>query len=252
MTRGKAIAAALAGAAGLLGVLAVAQLSGLGTGYSLATEAGADAPTGRVATLDRSPIAMRPWSEYGEILSRPLFNESRAPEESEPTGPGPEAQASALNVVLTGVVLTNDLRIAIVKDNESGKSTRVKLGQPLEGGQAGWTLAELKPRGAVFDGGQLGRQELELTVDTKGAPAPAVPPPAQPAQPNQTTAMAPVTPPPAPPNQPPGAAPAVPGDNTQPQAATAEDIRRRIEERRRQLREEAQRMLEQGQNEKQQ
>jgi general secretion pathway protein N len=247
MTRGKAIAAGLAGAAVLLGLLAVAQLSGLGTGFSLAPagDAGARAPA--LAAPEGDPVAMRPWSEYGEVLSRPLFNESRAPEATEPAGPGPEAAASALNVVLTGVVLTKDLKIAIVKDNESGKSLRVKLGQPLEGGQAGWTLAELKPRGAVFDGAQLGRQELELTVDTKGAPAPAPPPgqPAQPAQPNQATAMAPV---PAPPNQPPGAAAPATADNAQPQAATAEDIRRRIEERRRQLREEAQRMLEQGQN----
>lgn len=246
MTRGKAIAAALAATAVLLGLLAVAQLSGLGTGFSLAPadEAGERVPA--LAAPEGDPVAMRPWSEYGEVLSRPLFNESRAPEATEPSGPGPEAAASALNVVLTGVVITKDLKIAIVKDNESGKSMRVKLGQPLEGSQAGWTLAELKSRGAVFDGAQLGRQELELTVDTKGAPAPA-PPPGQPAQPNQTTAMAPV-PPQAQPNQPPGAAAPATADNAQPQAATADDIRRRIEERRRQLREEAQRMLEQGQN----
>jgi len=248
MTRGKAIAAGLAGAAVLLGVLAALQVYGVGTGYSLEPATVAGGREQGPAALEREPVRMRPWTEYGEVLARPLFNESRAPEEAPPTEGDATATTAALNVALTGVVITADVRIAMVKDNASGKTVRVKLGQPLEGDQAGWTLAELKPRGAVFDGGELGRQELELTIDTKGAPAPEGAPPAQP---NQTTAMAPVPPPPN--TVPaPGAAPvAVAPVENQPQAATAEDIRRRIEERRRQLREEAQRMLEQGQNEKQ-
>ncbi|HET7844149.1 MAG TPA: hypothetical protein VFL14_08365 [Xanthomonadales bacterium] len=249
MTRGKAIAAGLAGAAVLLGLLAVAQLSGLGTGYSLQPAGAAGGKGAELAALEQEPPAMKAWTEYGEVLAHPLFNESRAPEEQPPSEGEGQPTVAALNVTLTGVVITNDVRIAMVKDNASGKTIRVKVGQPLEGDQAGWTLAELVPRGAVFDGGQLGRQELELTVDTKGAPAPEPPP----GQPNQTTAMAPVQPQPQQPNPAgvPPAVPAQPGENA-PQAATAEDIRRRIEERRRQLREEAQRMLEQGQSEKQQ
>lgn len=251
MTRSKAIAAVLAVAAALLGLLAVAQLSGLGTGYSLEPARPAGGKGAELGALEQEPPAMKAWTEYGEVLAHPLFNESRAPEEQPPSEGGDQPTTAALNVTLTGVVITNDVRIAMVKDNASGKTIRVKVGQPLEGDQAGWTLAELAPRGAVFDGGQLGRQELELSVDTKGAPAPEPPP----AQPNQTTAMAPVQPPPQQPQQQnPGVPPATaaqPADNA-PQAATADDIRRRIEERRRQLREEAQRMLEQGQSEKQQ
>lgn len=242
MTRGKAIAAGLAGIAALLGMFAMAQWSGLGTGYSLADAGEEGEREGALVALDREPVAMKAWTEYGEVLARPLFNESRAPEEQPPTEGEGTMTTAALNVTLTGVVITHDVKIAMVKDNATGKTVRVKLGQPLEGDQSGWTLAELKARGAVFDGAGLGRQELELTVDTKGAPAPEAPAP----PPNQTTAMAPV---PDPASTEKGAPPAQPAEAA-PQAATAEDIRRRIEERRRQLREEAQRMLEQGQTEK--
>lgn len=247
MTRGKRIAAVLSGAVLVLGLVALAQSYGLGAGYTLEQGTTA-APPERVAPLQRDPVKLRPWEEYADVLSRPLFNESRTPEAIEVVAAnGGDDQAAPLNVLLTGVIITKDLRIAMVKDNESGKTQRVRVGQALEGTQAGWKLVELEPRGAVFDGDSLGRQELELTIDTKGAPAMAQQSPApqqpmvaaQPMDPNAAAAQAMVangsaaTPPPPPAGQP----------------ANAEEIRRRIEERRRQLREEAQRMLEQQQQE---
>jgi general secretion pathway protein N len=244
VTRGKRIAAVLAGSVLVLGLVALAQSYGLGAGYTLEKGAVA-APAERVATLQRDPVKLRPWEEYADVLSRPLFNESRTPEAVEVVAAdGGEEQAAPLNVLLTGVIITKDLRIAMVKDNESGKTQRVRVGQPLEGSQAGWKLIELKPRGAVFDGDSLGRQELELTMDTKGAPAVAPEAPAQPM----------VAAPPMDPNAAAAQAMVANGSTATPpppagQPANAEEIRRRIEERRRQLREEAQRMLEQQQQE---
>ena len=79
------------------------------------------------------------------------------------------------------MILSQDLQLALVRDNTNGETARVRVGKPLEGAMAGWTLVELKPRLAVFDGAGLGRQELELTVDTKGTAPPPVAPPAAPA-----------------------------------------------------------------------
>ena len=140
-------------------------------------------------------------------------------------------------MTLTGIILTNGVKLAMVRDNASGKSVRLKTGMALPGDQSGWKLAEVRARSAVFEGaGQ--QQELKLQINDKGTPAPpalvAVPPPQQ--QPN-----------PAQPAQPQPAVAAGQPDFTPPPAANADEIRRRIEERRKQLREEAQRMANQDQ-----
>lgn len=234
MILARKIAIALGSVAGALALLAVAQGMGLGSGYSLEpAEAAAASDTPSLA-LERDTARMRAWGDYGQVLARPLFNESRAPEVEETADAGEAAAAQPLTVTLTGVILTRGLQIALVTDPAKNETERVKVGQPLTGERAGWTLVELKPRAAVFEGAGLGRQELELAVDVQGA-APAMPAPA-PAAPPATTATAqdPANP------QPAAAAPA-PG-----QPASADEIRRRIEERRRQLREEAQKMLQQG------
>jgi general secretion pathway protein N len=233
---GKKIALVLGSTAAALGLLAGGLMAGVGTGYSLDEP---DPSAGEGTTplaLAGEPVKLRPSADYAMILSRPLFNESRAPEIEEAA---PEADAAAtqpLDVKLTGVILTRGVQLALVTDPAKNETERVRIGQPLTGTRAGWTLVELKPRLAVFDGAGLGRTELELSIDTQGA-AP-VTPPAPPAVPNPAMPVAAAPQPagsvPPPPAQAPG------------QPASAEEIRRRIEERRRQLREEAQKMLEQN------
>jgi general secretion pathway protein N len=236
MILARKIAVALGSVAGALALLAVAQAMGLGSGFSLEpAEAAAPGDTPSLA-LERDTARMRAWGDYAQVLARPLFNESRAPEVEETADAGEAAAAQPLTVNLTGVILTRGVQIALVTDPAKNETERVKVGQPLTGERAGWTLVELKPRAAVFEGAGLGRQELELAVDVQGAaPAAPAPAPAAAAPPATTaTAQDPANP------QPAAAAPA-PG-----QPASADEIRRRIEERRRQLREEAQKMLQQG------
>jgi general secretion pathway protein N len=133
--------------------------------------------------------------------------------------------------ILTSVIKSGDKQIAIVQHTPSGKSQTVAVGQPLQAELSGWTLVELAPRGAVFEGGG-GRKSFELRVfDGTGGqpPTPVDAPPAQ-AQPPAD-----------------GSAPVVGADGQPVPAAVdtpearAEMIRRRIEERRRQMREEAER-----------
>lgn len=246
MSRSKRIAIVLAGIAGVLAVWAVLQQFGVGAGYRLLSNESGRAPAARFANIQTEPYKLEPYGSYGEILARPVFNESRAPEaQAEGTGEAGDATGSTaapLNVTLTGVIIMPDLKLAFVRDNAANTVQRVRLGNPLEGEQSGWKLVELKPRGAVFEGEGLGRQELELSIDVAGAPAAAAPiaiagiasPPTDPgAEPAET----PVQPP-----QPSDAA-ARPNGNITPDA-----IRQRIEERRRQLREEAQRMMQEQQS----
>jgi general secretion pathway protein N len=234
MTRDRQLALALGAVAALLAVFGIAQRAGIGSGYALAPAVEQTEPTPSLAGLDREQVKLRPYVDYGEMLARPIFNESRAPEIQETAAVDPNAPAAQpLNVQLAGIILTGAVKLAMVTDPGNGETQRVKLGMPLEGAQSAWTLVELKPRAAVFDGAGLGRTELELSVDTKGAVTTVPPPTPAPsaALPPATPALTSNTPVPADPN----AAP----------AANADEIRRRIEERRRQLREEAQRMLDQ-------
>ena len=247
MTRGKRIAIVLGTGVAVLALLALAQQAGLGSGHRLlGDEPPASVP--QFSGLASEQQKLPPFSEYTDITAKPVFNETRLPEEKPVTGPvegGPE-QASPLNVSLAGVIITKDVQIAFVRDNATNEVHRVKVGNPLEGDQAGWKLVELKPRGAVFEGGGLGKQEVELVTDTKGAtPAPgAAPPPATmaAADPNAQTQPVGVQPATTPQTQtaaqraglPPGEATVM---------ANADEIRRRIEERRKQLREEAQRAM---------
>ncbi|HVF35777.1 MAG TPA: hypothetical protein VND91_10685, partial [Candidatus Saccharimonadia bacterium] len=232
MTRGKRIAIVLGVAAGVLALLAISQQAGVGRGYrTLAGGAPADVP--QFTGLERESQKLAGFDQYGDILAQPVFNETREPEEvaaTDATGEETAAAASPLNVALTGVIITPDVQIAFVRDNATNEVRRVKVGNPLEGEQSGWKLVELKPRGAVFEGEGLGKQEVELTTDTRGAAPTAAPPVvAAVADPN---APAPAPDPNAPPAQNAGLQP---GEQTV--AANADEIRRRIEDRRKQLRE---------------
>jgi len=252
MSRSKRIALVLGSIAGVLAVVALLQQLGIGSGYSLLENERGKGPAARFAAIETETFKLDPYGQYGEILARPVFNESRAPE-AQADGPATEGEATGttaapLNVTLTGVIIMPELKLAFVRDNAANTVQRVRLGNPLEGEQNGWKLVELKPRGAVFEGEGLGRQELELSVDTTGAPAPpaavtqipiaGIPSPqADPAAAEAAQTEAPVQP------VVPSDAAARPAGNVTPDA-----IRQRIEERRRQLREEAQRMMQEQQN----
>lgn len=263
MIRDQRIAIGLGTTAGILALVAVAQYAGLGSGYRLEPVESADsAAATTVAALGGEPVRLPPWSHYAEVLARPLFNESRAPELQESTvvvDPAAGGNAQPLNATLSGVILSGAVRLALVTDNAKGETFGVRVGQPLAGDQSGWTLVELGPRGAVFEGAGLGRQTLALETDARGATpgAPAPQPVAQPApsaaaadpaaaaQTGMANAMIGGNLPAAGmPAQPAPGVAGAPGADPQ-QLANADEIRKRIEARRRELREEAQRMLQQ-------
>ncbi len=255
MTRGRRIATGLAGATAVLLVVVLALAFGLGRGYSLAALDAEDVPPPVEVRLTAEIPRMPPAGTYADMLVRPLFNESRQPEALPEAGAAAAPTSSApLNVSVSGIIITRDARIALITNNANQQTERVRVGQPLGGDQSAWTLAELKPRAAVFDGGPLGRQELELTTDTMGAAAavsfqqPAVDPsggvqsnPGQPTQGTATVMPGALSLPTAAAEQ--QGVPAAPTG-----APSEEEIRKRIEERRRQLREEAQRIMQQQQS----
>ena len=203
------------------------------------------------------PERLGALNQYADVGGRPLFSEDRRPKPFFLSGEA--AAAPTFDLVLTSVLITPALELAIVQPAQGGEGLRVKVGESPTG-FPGWRLVELGPRRAVFDGPE-GRREMELRVfDGMGGqpptamigqpptvpPAAAVMPPATPGRrttggTNAPGAMSPVTPPsapgqaaaPVPMPSPASNAPAAPAATTDEQM---EAIRQRIEQRRAQLR----------------
>jgi len=234
MTPARRISIGLLGLAGTFGAFDVAQRLGLGTGYAL-PESVRGTPAAPLS-LKRDAFKLPVWTEYAMVLDRPIFNEDRKPTPVSATVSDKPAgvEVQPLNATLTSVIITPTVKLAIVKDNTTGVSEVVRVGRPLPGEQKGWSLVEVSPRGATFEGQGLGKQSLELAVNEVSAGVQMMP---------GNVAEAGKVPPPA--LSPAGAGAATPPPAAEDDAASqarAEDIRKRIEERRRQLREEAERM----------
>jgi general secretion pathway protein N len=224
----KLLTLTLACACGLLLLLALLLQMGLGRGYHWlsADEDAVSAPG--AAKIDRVPFKLPPETSFAQTQARPLFNEDRKPTPDVPVEAGvPAAPPVPLNVSLTGVILTPQLHLAMIHDNVKNDSAAVKEGMPLPGDLGGWTLTRVKERSAIFREGAGDEVEVELstavaspkpgTQARAGAPAPAMP---QQSIPRPATAKP-------------------------PDANQAEQLQRRIEERRKQMRDEAERLKQQ-------
>lgn len=226
---------ALGSLCGLLGALMLAQRFGLGTGYTPLPEATEPLDMALLKPLKQSNHALPPDTHYEVVRQRPLFNNDRKPTPiAAPAAVVAPTIVPPLNAVLTGTIVSNGVRMALVRDNATSKVSVLRAGMPLPGELGGWRLVSVEPRSAIFDGGQAnGRAELKLDVSKTTGPAPAPPPPV-PGQPPQPAPVAAAQPAPA--GVPPP--PPTPAD----QAAKEEEVRRIIEERRAQMRAEAAKM----------
>ncbi|UXI67783.1 hypothetical protein [Tahibacter amnicola] len=229
----------LAGSCGVLSLAGVLAWMGAGRGYSWAPE-GEVAPLTGVGRINAETFTLPPELQFDQVKQRPIFNEDRKPTPLVEDEVKPPVEINPLNITLTGVILTPDVQLAMVRDNAKNEALSLKIGMPLPGEQQGWTLAEIRPRAAVFKSADNKTSEVELEV----APGLTVPPSAK--APSPASASAP---------PPPGAPPAgTAATNTttvpsQPPDRAAE-LQRRIEERRREMREQAEKLREQQEMDK--
>jgi general secretion pathway protein N len=218
----------------VLMLLMLAQRFGFGRGYEELDELSEPLDMALLAPLKQSGHALPPDAHYIQVEQRPLFNNDRKPTVVKAPPPAPDAGPPivALNASLTGTIISNGKRLALVRDNTTSKVIVMRPGMPMPGELMGWKLVSVDARSAVFDGGPMqGRAELKLDVSKTTGPALAPPPP----PPGQAPVPAPGQPQLAdqvPPPQP------TPAD----QAAKEEEVRRIIEERRAQMRAEAAKM----------
>lgn len=185
------------------------------------------------------PERLGPLTQYAEISSRPLFSEDRRPQPFTIAPEGDENAPPAFDFMLTSVLITPTLHMAIVQPSGGGDSTRIKLGDAAEA-QPAWRLVALNPRSAIFEGPE-GQKTLDLRVfDGNGGEEPTamrVAPSDLPEPPPSAPVIRPSVGMPAP-----NATPATTPDATPTPATTdaqIESIRKRIEQRRAQLRQDA-------------
>lgn len=159
--------AALAGWAVLVWLLA---LLGMGRhASSLDPDQAQLPPLPQPSTRASTPAP--PLGQFDQIVSRPLFSDDRRPRPFSLQGDGGAESAQAFDFVLSSVLITPQVRLAILQSPDRSKSLRVKLGEAPES-QPSWRLAELSPRSAVFEGPE-GRRTMELrTFDGTGGEPP--------------------------------------------------------------------------------
>lgn len=203
-----------------------------------------------------------PLAQYSEIAERPLFSENRRPQPFTIDGNGQEAPTNPFDYILTSVLMTPRVQLAILRPPGDGaKPVLVKLGEAVETAPQ-WTLASLQPRQAVFRGPE-GEKAIDLRVfdgvgaivpirnaNNTGVPPPGppqIPPPGQPGQPGGIPIQESVPPPGtlaqgdmAQPQQMPVPAAPMSGNGDISTQAQLEAIRKRIEARRAQLRQQNQ------------
>lgn len=107
-------------------------------------------------------MVLGPVEQYAEIAARPLFAVDRRPHPFFLEGGDGEAQTEGFDYVLTSVLITPGLKLAIIQPPDGSDSLRVKLDQTVDP-QSAWRLVELDARSAVFEGPD-GRRTLPLRV----------------------------------------------------------------------------------------
>ena len=127
-----------------------------------------------------APERLGPFAQYAEIAARPVFSQGRQPQPFFISGEEGEGEAQAFDFVLSRVLITPNMRLAIVQPAQGGEGIRLKVGEAPPA-TPGWRVVDIQPRSVVFNGPE-GERTLELRVfDGSGGQMPTastVPPPA--------------------------------------------------------------------------
>jgi general secretion pathway protein N len=155
----------LALTAGLLTALLVMLALGIGRNVEWLPplEAQHSTATVRSPELPSAP----PLNAYANTWQQPLFSPDR---QSDQKMAAPDQPTYLTGYVLTGIIMTDSLQLALLKDN-AGKAFSVTQGKALPNG---WTLASVTANKAIFASGDR-QQSLPLIIEKApldGASAP--------------------------------------------------------------------------------
>ena len=247
----KKLTVALGVACGVMMLFLLLQRQlGLGSAYSTLPDTAAAVELDVQVPQSEFKPDMASEMAFLEINDRSLFTQTRtAPAKAAPPVVVVADQPKVpLTAQLTGVVITPNRKVALLRSAGGDQTYRLREGMPFPGELAGWRVVQINARSVVFDGGaNQGQVELKLDV-AKGSPMSAspnglpaipqvpgnspVPPMSDNSKFNSAAIAMPASGAPPPPPPPPSAD----------QAAREMEVQRIIEERRAQMRAEAERM----------
>lgn len=136
--------------------------------------------------LQAPETGLEEYSAYMSILQRPMFfSDRRLPvveaadetDESLLAEQDDEDDIQALDASVAGIIITPEMKLAMVADARAGRTLVLREGMPLEGEQAAWRLTHIETRQVRFESVDGREAELELAINTAGLDAP--PPPAR-------------------------------------------------------------------------
>jgi len=142
--------------AGLVLIVALFGMGGRFNALPVDTSLAKPIPT---VKIERKKAVLEPIEYYAEVGTRPLLMFDRRPGVVQ-AAPGDESGAE-LDVTLGSVLITPNLKMAILRENQGGAVRRVRLGDVVEG--TGWRLVQLDPRRAVLEG-PTGQRSFDLLV----------------------------------------------------------------------------------------
>ncbi len=244
-TRNNLLTAILVIALGGLGVIAVGQtlLMGRVNLDRIPASGQSDMVSGEV---DAPETGLADFASYTAITDRPVFFSDRrlpvvevveVPEDMPDPDPGfddPDP-VEDLRAAVAGIIITPELRMAMIRDDAANKTMVLREGMSLEGEQAAWRLDQIASRSVSFVSVDGRESALELKVNTAGLTAGSPGQITTPASQRAQEAEAPASEESAEQRR----EATETGDNDA--RARAEEVRRRVAERRAELRAEAER-----------
>jgi len=152
-------------------LLSSAQMFGWGVGIDSVVadkELATNIPALPKGVQDAVEISQDDRKQMKEAINaRPMFSNNRAPflaEVEETTGEEDELPIPELKAELTGVVITPNQSYAMIHDTLTNQRNTYKVGMPLEGEQGAWILDSIQSRKVVFISDENEKEELELMV----------------------------------------------------------------------------------------
>ena len=152
-------------------LFASVQMIGIGSGINevvIAENINSDLPAVKGA-IDSSQVDEKVDNTQlvNLIMDRPMFSDTRLPiieSDEEVVEEEPPLEIEELKAKLMGVVITPENSYAMIVDEITNNSEVYTVGMPLEGEQGGWSLSEITQRKVVFTSEDNKTTELELEV----------------------------------------------------------------------------------------
>lgn len=119
---------------------------------------------------------LEPLANFVVIRQQPLFNEDRKPVDISSAESGDDLanagvseteEDKPLEADLTGIVITNEHKIALLWDRDSKTTMRIPEGAALEGELSGWSVEKVNARKVSLINRQGKTAELELLMFTQ-------------------------------------------------------------------------------------